>query len=160
MQTMSQLPYEPPRFALDQGSPASPSRAPPTATHEFEDGKPAVAFEQVADALEQLRPLTICALNGSVYGGATDCVLACDFALGAEGIEMRMPAATLGLHYYASGVRRYVSRLGVTVAAAARARARHHRQRGFGPKAGARSPNAARRCGKGAERRHRNKEQR
>jgi enoyl-CoA hydratase/carnithine racemase len=85
-------------------------------TGEFEEGKPAVAFEQVADALEQLRPLTVCALNGSVYGGATDFVLACDFAIGAEGIEMRMPAATLGLHYYASGVRRYVSRLGVTVA--------------------------------------------
>ncbi|NML44173.1 enoyl-CoA hydratase/isomerase family protein [Ramlibacter sp. G-1-2-2] len=85
-------------------------------TGEFEEGKPAANFEQVVEALERVRPLTICALNGSVYGGATDFVLACDFAIGAEGIEMRMPAAALGLHYYASGLARYVSRLGVSVA--------------------------------------------
>jgi enoyl-CoA hydratase/carnithine racemase len=73
-------------------------------------------FEQVADALETLRPLTVCALNGSVYGGATDLVLACDFALGVQGLQMRMPAAALGLHYYPGGIARFVSRLGVTMA--------------------------------------------
>lgn len=70
-------------------------------------------FEQVADALERLRPVTVAAVNGSVYGGATDLVLACDFALGVEGLEMRMPALALGLHYYPGGIARYVSRLGV-----------------------------------------------
>ena len=70
-------------------------------------------FEDVADALENLRPVTICALNGSVYGGATDFVLACDMAIGVTGIEMRMPAAALGMHYYPGGMSRYVSRLGV-----------------------------------------------
>lgn len=70
-------------------------------------------FEQVADALERLRPVTVAAVNGSVYGGATDLVLACDFALGLEGMEMRMPALQLGLHYYPGGIARYVSRLGV-----------------------------------------------
>ncbi|XAH25828.1 enoyl-CoA hydratase/isomerase family protein [Xylophilus sp. GW821-FHT01B05] len=71
-----------------------------------------LAFEAVPDALERLRPLTICALNGSVYGGATDLALACDFRLGVQGMELRMPAAALGLHYYPSGLVRYVSRLG------------------------------------------------
>lgn len=70
-------------------------------------------FEEVADALERLRPLTICGLNGSVYGGATDFALACDFAIGVHGMEMRMPAAALGMHYYPGGIARYVSRLGV-----------------------------------------------
>lgn len=70
-------------------------------------------FEKVVDALEALRPVTICALNGSVYGGATDFVLACDFAIGVQGMEMKMPAAALGLHYYPSGISRYVSRLGL-----------------------------------------------
>ena len=70
-------------------------------------------FERVADALEQLRPLTICALNGSVYGGATDLVLACDLRVALAGSEWRMPATALGLHYYPSGLRRYVSRLGL-----------------------------------------------
>jgi enoyl-CoA hydratase/carnithine racemase len=72
------------------------------------------SFEAVADALESLRPVTVCALNGSVYGGATDFVLACDFAIGVENMEMRMPAAALGMHYYPGGISRYVSRLGVT----------------------------------------------
>ena len=63
-------------------------------------------FENVPDALASLRPVTVCALNGSVYGGATDLVLACDLRLGLKGIEWRMPATALGLHYYASGLQR------------------------------------------------------
>jgi enoyl-CoA hydratase/carnithine racemase len=74
------------------------------------------AFEKVPEALAQLRPITICALNGSVYGGATDLVLACDVRLALEGIEWRMPAAALGLHYYPSGLQRYVSHFGVAAA--------------------------------------------
>lgn len=73
-------------------------------------------FEQVADALERLRPVTVAAVNGSVYGGATDLVLACDFAIGVAGMQMRMPALQLGLHYYPGGIARYVSRLGVVQA--------------------------------------------
>jgi len=78
------------------------------------DEHPNATFEQVADALERLRPVTVCALNGSVYGGATDLVLACDFAIGVQGMEVRMPAAALGLHYYPGGIARFVSRLGVS----------------------------------------------
>jgi enoyl-CoA hydratase/carnithine racemase len=70
-------------------------------------------FEAVVDAIEQLRVPVIAAVGGSVYGGATDMVLASDLAIGVEGMEMRMPATAIGLHYYASGVVRYVSRLGV-----------------------------------------------
>lgn len=71
-------------------------------------------FERVADALAALRPVTVCALNGSVYGGATDLMLACDLIVGLQGIEFRMPAAALGLHYYPSGLQRYVARLGLS----------------------------------------------
>jgi enoyl-CoA hydratase/carnithine racemase len=70
-------------------------------------------FEKIPEALERLRPVTICALNGSVYGGATDLVLACDFTIAQRGFTWRMPAAALGLHYYPSGLRRYVSRFGL-----------------------------------------------
>ena len=70
-------------------------------------------FEKIPEALERLRPVTICALNGSVYGGATDLVLACDFTVALRGHSWRMPAAALGLHYYPSGLRRYVSRFGL-----------------------------------------------
>ena len=71
------------------------------------------AFEVVVNRLEDLTVPTICRLNGGVYGGSTDLALACDFRIGVDTAEMFMPAARLGLHYYKSGIRRYVSRLGV-----------------------------------------------
>ena len=73
-------------------------------------------FEQTVDALEALALPTICRLNGSVFGGATDLALACDFRVGIDGMQLRMPAARLGLHYYPSGLQRYVSRLGLATA--------------------------------------------
>jgi enoyl-CoA hydratase len=71
------------------------------------------AFEVVVNRLEDVGIPTICRLNGGVYGGATDLALACDFRIGVDSGEMFMPAARLGLHYYRSGIVRYVSRLGV-----------------------------------------------
>jgi enoyl-CoA hydratase len=71
------------------------------------------AFEVVVNRLEDLAVPTICRLNGGVYGGATDLALACDFRIGVDTCEMFMPAALRGLHYYTSGIKRYVSRLGV-----------------------------------------------
>ena len=71
------------------------------------------AFELVVNRLEDLAVPTICRLNGGVYGGSTDLALACDFRIGVDTAEMFMPAARLGLHYYKSGIKRYVSRLGV-----------------------------------------------
>ncbi len=73
-------------------------------------------FEHTVDALEQLPVPTIARLNGGVFGGATDLALACDFRVGVQGMELRMPAARIGLHYYASGLSRYVSRLGLSAA--------------------------------------------
>jgi enoyl-CoA hydratase/carnithine racemase len=78
-----------------------------------EPGHGSTFFEEIPDALAALRPVSLCALNGSVYGGATDVVLACDLRIGLQGIEWRMPATALGLHYYPSGLQRYVSRFGL-----------------------------------------------
>jgi enoyl-CoA hydratase/carnithine racemase len=71
------------------------------------------AFEVVVNRLEDIGIPTICRLNGGVYGGSTDLALACDFRIGVDSCEMFMPAARLGLHYYKSGIARYVARLGV-----------------------------------------------
>jgi enoyl-CoA hydratase len=71
------------------------------------------AFEVVVNRLEDIGIPTICRLNGGVYGGATDLALACDFRIGVDSCEMFMPAARLGLHYYRSGIARYVTRLGL-----------------------------------------------
>jgi len=70
-------------------------------------------FEDLLDAVESFPLPTICALNGSVYGGATDLALCCDFRIGVRGMRMFMPAAKFGLHYYPGGMRRYVAALGL-----------------------------------------------
>jgi enoyl-CoA hydratase len=69
------------------------------------------AFESVMDRIEAMRMPTLCALNGGVYGGATDMALACDFRLGVKGMKFFMPAARFGLHYYPSGLRRYTQKV-------------------------------------------------
>lgn len=73
-------------------------------------------FGELADALEAARPITIARLHGGVYGGAADLALACDFRLGAPAVEMFVPAARIGLHFYAGGLRRFVDRLGLATA--------------------------------------------
>ena len=74
------------------------------------------SFEELLDAIERFPLPTICALNGSVYGGATDLALCCDFRLGVRGSRMFMPAAKFGLHYYPGGLRRAVAALGASQA--------------------------------------------
>src|SRR6202165_5928012 len=83
------------------------------ATSAIEQNSAGSAFEAVVNRLEDLGVPSICRINGGVYGGATDLALACDFRIGVDSCEMFMPAARLGLHYYHSGIKRYVSRLGV-----------------------------------------------
>src|SRR6266404_5963893 len=82
------------------------------ATSAVEQNSAGSAFEIVVNRLEDIGVPSICRLNGGVYGGSTDLALACDFRIGIDSCEMFMPAARLGLHYYKSGIKRYVSRLG------------------------------------------------
>ena len=74
------------------------------------------SFGEMVDAIENCRPVTIAAIQGGVFGGATDMALACDFRVGGANSQMFMPAARLGLHFYLTGLERYVTRLGVDTA--------------------------------------------
>jgi len=76
----------------------------------------APGFDRMVDQLEALRVPTVCAVNGSLYGGGTDLALACDFRIGVAGIALMMPAGRIGVHYYYGGLRRYVTRLGLGAA--------------------------------------------
>jgi enoyl-CoA hydratase/carnithine racemase len=75
-----------------------------------------IGFEDMANAVEAARPVTIAVIHGGAYGGGTDLALACDFRIGTHATEMFMPAARLGLHYYRGGLERYVTRLGLDTA--------------------------------------------
>jgi enoyl-CoA hydratase len=80
-----------------------------------QSGNP-IGFEDMANAVEAARPVTIAVIHGGAYGGGTDLALACDFRIGTHAAEMFMPAARLGLHYYRGGLERYVTRLGLDTA--------------------------------------------
>lgn len=78
-----------------------------------EDAPSSLFFGETIDLIEEAKPVTIAAINGGVYGGGTDLCLACDFRIGVPEVNMFMPAAKLGLHFYAGGMSRYISRLGL-----------------------------------------------
>lgn len=82
------------------------------AGHDWRDNP----LERVAGRLENFPCPTLCVLQGGVYGGGTDIALACDFRLGAEGIRCFIPPAKLGIQYHPQGLRRAVSRLGLSPA--------------------------------------------
>jgi enoyl-CoA hydratase/carnithine racemase len=73
-------------------------------------------FQSTTDKLAELEIPTICALNGSVFGGGVELALSCDFRIGIHGTRMRVPAAQIGLCYPPGGINRFVQRLGVNLA--------------------------------------------
>jgi enoyl-CoA hydratase len=79
-------------------------------------GTVGVGFDRVVDRLEDFPLPTLAALQGSVYGGAVDLALACDFRIGVAGMKLVMPAGRLGIQYYPNGLERAVARLGLGAA--------------------------------------------
>jgi len=69
-------------------------------------------FETLTNRLAQMRIPTICALNGSAYGGGSEIGLCCDFRIGIKGMRLFVPAARFGLCYPLNGIQRYVHKLG------------------------------------------------
>ncbi len=73
-------------------------------------------FASMTDKLAALSIPTICAFNGSAYGGGSELGLACDFRIGVEGMRVFVPPARIGLCYPVNGIERFVSVLGVNMA--------------------------------------------
>ncbi len=70
------------------------------------------SFGELCDRIESLSVPTIAVLHGNVHGGGTDLAISCDFRIAGDTIVLAMPAAKIGLQYYASGLRRFVERIG------------------------------------------------
>jgi enoyl-CoA hydratase/carnithine racemase len=74
------------------------------------------SFQLMLGRIESFQKPTVCALNGSVYGGGVDLASCCDFRIGVHGSRMFVPAAKFGLHYHPDGIRRFVQRVGPVAA--------------------------------------------
>jgi enoyl-CoA hydratase/carnithine racemase len=74
------------------------------------------SFQILLNRIEKFNLTTVCALNGSAYGGGVDLAICCDFRIGVLGSRMFIPAAKFGLHYYPDGIRRFVQRVGPVAA--------------------------------------------
>ena len=55
---------------------------------------------------------TVAALPGHTIGGGLELALACDLRVAADGIELGMPPAKLGLVYSHTGLRRFIDAIG------------------------------------------------
>jgi len=73
-------------------------------------------FTEVPDKISTLKMPTICAFNGSAYGGGTEIGIACDFRIGINNMRLFVPPARIGLCYPVNGIERYVNTLGLPTA--------------------------------------------
>lgn len=71
-----------------------------------------VSFGDMCDRLAALRMPVIAQIEGNIHGGGTDLAISCDLRIAADHVELLMPAARLGLQYYATGLQRFVQRIG------------------------------------------------
>jgi enoyl-CoA hydratase/carnithine racemase len=69
-------------------------------------------FTEAIEALEAYPYPTLAVLPGHTIGGGLELALACDLRVAAEGIELGMPPAKLGLVYSHTGLRRFIDAIG------------------------------------------------
>lgn len=73
-------------------------------------------FTEMTDKLAGMDIPTICAFNGSAYGGGSEIGLACDFRIGVKNMRLFVPPARIGLCYPVNGIARFVQTLGLATA--------------------------------------------
>ncbi|MDE0845777.1 MAG: enoyl-CoA hydratase/isomerase family protein [Actinomycetota bacterium] len=69
-------------------------------------------FNEGCDAIASIKVPTVAVIGGNIHGGGTDLAMACDMRIASSSIMLAMPAAKIGLQYYATGLQRFVERIG------------------------------------------------
>ena len=70
-------------------------------------------ISEVCDLIEKLPFITICFLNGGIYGGSVELALSCDFRIGFNKVKIKIPATKFGIHYGVKGIKRCLEIFGL-----------------------------------------------
>ena len=71
-------------------------------------------MSKLCDAIQNFPLPTVCALNGSAYGGGVEIACACDFRISVSNIEIMVPPAKIGIHYHPAGIKRFLNIFGAS----------------------------------------------
>ena len=71
-------------------------------------------MSKLCDAIQSFPFPTVCALNGSAYGGGVEIACACDFRIAVSNIEIMVPPAKIGIHYHPAGIKRFLNIFGAS----------------------------------------------
>ena len=72
-------------------------------------------ISEVCDLIEALPFISICFLNGGVYGGSVELAISCDFRIGSRSTKLKIPAANFGIHYGVKGIERCLEVFGLAL---------------------------------------------
>ena len=72
-------------------------------------------MSKLCDSIQNFPHPTVCALNGSAYGGGVEIACACDFRLSVLNIEIMVPPAKIGIHYHPKGIKRFLNIFGPSI---------------------------------------------
>ena len=72
-------------------------------------------MSKLCDSIQNFSLPTVCALNGSAYGGGVEIACACDFRISVPNVEVMVPPAKIGIHYHPVGIKRFLNILGTSI---------------------------------------------
>ena len=72
-------------------------------------------LSKLCDSIQSFPLPTVCALNGSAYGGGVEIACACDFRISVPNIEVMVPPAKIGIHYHPVGIKRFLNIFGTSI---------------------------------------------
>ncbi len=70
-------------------------------------------ISEVCDLIESLPFISMCLINGPVYGGSVELVISTDFRIGSKNCKIQIPASKFGIHYGYKGIKRCVDFFGL-----------------------------------------------
>ena len=72
-------------------------------------------ISEVCDQIEKLPFISICKINGAIYGGSVELAIATDFRIGSKNCEIQIPASKFGIHYGYKGIKRCIDLFGLQI---------------------------------------------